>query len=162
LDSNHRIQQISITPTVGRQTPQNEFGAVMARTISEVARAGTGLLSVVASSNPVVSAAVSGLTSTASAIQTLGQTAPSTIVPAGVGAGRVATGPLDGTPVTGRGEQWDLMEAQKLLNSQNQSFNLAYMQLQDQMQKESREFNTLTNIMKVRHDSAKAAINNIR
>ncbi len=153
MDSNHRISQTSLTPTVSRQTPQNEFGAVLARTISEVARAGTGLLSVVANGNPVASAAISGITTTASAIQTVGQSP---------GAGRTATGPLDGSPVTGRGEQWDLLEAQKLLNSQSQSFNLAYMQLQDQMQKESREFNTLTNIMKVRHDSAKAAINNIR
>ena len=29
------------------------------------------------------------------------------------------------------------------------------------MQRESREYQTLSNVMKVRHDSAKAAINNI-
>ena len=36
------------------------------------------------------------------------------------------------------------------------------VELQDEMQRESREHNTVSNIMKVRHDSAKAAINNIR
>jgi hypothetical protein len=36
------------------------------------------------------------------------------------------------------------------------------MQMQNEMQRESREHNALSNIMKVRHDSAKAAINNIR
>jgi hypothetical protein len=35
-------------------------------------------------------------------------------------------------------------------------------QLQVAMQNESREFNTVSNVIKVRHDSAKAAINNIR
>jgi hypothetical protein len=55
-----------------------------------------------------------------------------------------------------------MLEAQRLMNSENQRFNLAYLGLQDAMQKESREFNAISNIMKVRHDSAKAAINNIR
>ena len=36
------------------------------------------------------------------------------------------------------------------------------MMVQMHMQTESREYNTLTNILKLRHDSAKAAINNIR
>ena len=40
--------------------------------------------------------------------------------------------------------------------------NLAYMNLQNEMQAESRAHNAISNIMKVRHDSAKAAINNIR
>ena len=36
------------------------------------------------------------------------------------------------------------------------------VELQDEMQRESREHTTVSNVMKVRHDSAKAAINNIR
>ena len=36
------------------------------------------------------------------------------------------------------------------------------MMMQLQMQNESRDYNTLSNVLKVRHDSAKAAINNIR
>jgi hypothetical protein len=34
--------------------------------------------------------------------------------------------------------------------------------MQMQMQQESREYNTISNVLKVRHDSAKSAINNIR
>jgi hypothetical protein len=36
------------------------------------------------------------------------------------------------------------------------------MMMQMQMQQESREYNAVSNVLKVRHDSAKSAINNIR
>ena len=36
------------------------------------------------------------------------------------------------------------------------------LELQLQVQQESREYNAITNVLKVRHDSAKSAINNIR
>ncbi|NVJ17106.1 hypothetical protein HV826_23520, partial [Myxococcus sp. AM010] len=62
----------------------------------------------------------------------------------------------------GNQEAWDLLEAQKVLAAEGQKFNMAYLQLQNEMQKESREHTAVSNIMKVRHDSAKAAINNIR
>jgi len=38
---------------------------------------------------------------------------------------------------------------------------LQYLQLQEQMQRESREYQALSNVMKVKHDSARAAIANI-
>jgi len=55
----------------------------------------------------------------------------------------------------------DLVEATRALQNQAQSFNLQYLQLQESLQRESREFQTLSNVMKVKHDSAKAAIGNI-
>jgi hypothetical protein len=55
-----------------------------------------------------------------------------------------------------------MLEAQRLMAAEGQKFNVAYLQLQNEMQRESREHNAISNIMKVRHDSAKAAINNIR
>jgi hypothetical protein len=55
----------------------------------------------------------------------------------------------------------DLLEATRALQMQSQSFNLQYLQLQESMQRESREFTALSNVMKVKHDSAKAAIGNI-
>ena len=61
-----------------------------------------------------------------------------------------------------RGDSWELLDAQNVLNQQNQQFSMAYLKLQDEMQRESREHTTVSNVMKVRHDSAKAAINNIR
>ena len=62
----------------------------------------------------------------------------------------------------GQGEQWDLLAAQREMQAEGMQMNLAYMNLQNEMQAESRAHNAISNIMKVRHDSAKAAINNIR
>ncbi len=72
----------------------------------------------------------------------------SAVVPSGVPGATSASG-------------GDLMEATRALQQQAQSFNLQYLQLQETMQRDSREFTSLTNVMKVRHDTAKAAINNI-
>lgn len=58
----------------------------------------------------------------------------------------------------GQGDQLDRMfDMQK----QSQVFNLQYLQLQTEMQADNRRFSTLSNLMKVRHDTAKAAINNM-
>jgi hypothetical protein len=42
------------------------------------------------------------------------------------------------------------------------SFNLQYLQLQQNIQNENRQFTMVTNIMKNKHDTAKNSINNIR
>ena len=43
-----------------------------------------------------------------------------------------------------------------------QSFNLRYLQIQQNMQRQNQQFTMVSNIMKVKHDTAKSAINNIR
>ena len=48
------------------------------------------------------------------------------------------------------------------LQETNMSFNLQYLQLQQQMQEENRRFTLLSNIMKTKHDTAKNSIRNIR
>jgi hypothetical protein len=55
----------------------------------------------------------------------------------------------------------DVLGATRQLQQEAQTFNLQYLQLQESMQRESREFTALSNVMKVKHDSAKAAIQNI-
>ena len=55
-----------------------------------------------------------------------------------------------------------LFAATKQMQEMNQSFNLQYLQLQQQMQQENRQFTLVSNIMKTKHDTAKAAINNVR
>ncbi len=80
---------------------------------------------------------------------------------AAAGAARAAPStlaPTAGVAGTGGG---DLLEATRALQLQSQSFNLQYLELQEAMQRESREFTAMSNVMKVRHDSAKAAITNI-
>lgn len=157
MENGNRIGSLSITPTVARQTPQNDFGTVFARTAQEVVRAGAGVAANLIPGGPAVSAAVSSISSVVSSTTAGGGRAASTTPLAGGVGG--AGGPLG---ASGQGEQWDLLAAQKEMQAEGMKMNLAYMNLQNDMQKESRAHNALSNIMKVRHDSAKAAINNIR
>ena len=53
-------------------------------------------------------------------------------------------------------------QATKSVLAMQQSFNLQYLQLQQKMQGENRQFTLMSNIMKVKHDTAKSAINNVR
>jgi hypothetical protein len=55
----------------------------------------------------------------------------------------------------------DVLAATRALQQQSQSDNLQYLQLQEDMQRENRQFTTLSNVMRVEHDSARAAIQNI-
>jgi hypothetical protein len=156
MENNHRISSLSIIPTVARQTPHNEFGTVLARTAQEVVKTGAGLVGGMVPAGAAMSAAVSSVRSSLSSV------APgsASIVPIpGATGGSTPAAPAD---ATGKGDAWDMLEAQRLMAEDGQKFNMAYLGLQNEMQKESREHNALSNIMKVRHDSAKAAINNIR
>ncbi len=47
------------------------------------------------------------------------------------------------------------------MQRENQKFNLQYLELQTTIQNENRRFTTVSNLMKARHDTAKAAINNM-
>lgn len=155
MDPNHRrLQSLSITPTMPRQTPRNDFGTVLAHAAHQVVSKGAGLVGGMIPSGPILSAAVSSTKMAVSSVVPMGATTTSA-------ASTSAAGASLGTP-TGNGDAWDLLEAQKALSADGQKFNAAYLQLQNEMQRESREHNAVSNIMKVRHDSAKAAINNIR
>jgi hypothetical protein len=59
------------------------------------------------------------------------------------------------------GGETDLLAATRSLQQQSQSANLEYLQLQENMQRENREFTTLSNVLRMKHDSAKSAIQNI-
>ncbi|WP_224244280.1 hypothetical protein [Hyalangium gracile] len=154
MENNNRIASLSITPTFARQTPRNEFGAVLARTAQEVVKTGASIVGGMVPGAPVLSAAVSSVSSTVSSVGSTNATI--TPIP-GTTGGTSATG-----GATGKGDAWDMLEAQRLMAEDGQKFNMAYLSLQNEMQRESREHNAVSNIMKVRHDSAKAAINNIR
>jgi len=59
---------------------------------------------------------------------------------------------------SGSGEQLEQMWA---MQRESQMFNLQYLELQTEMQADNRRFSTMSNLMKVRHDTAKSAINNM-
>ena len=48
------------------------------------------------------------------------------------------------------------------LNKASQAFSLQLLGLQQEVQDENRRFTTLTNVIKSSHDTAKAAVSNIR
>ncbi len=150
MDSQNRISQTSMTQTVGRQTPKAAFGDVLAGTVANALSVGGALASGITQGSPVLSAAVSGISAVVGAVasgttsvgspqvMSVGSVAPQSTVPGSVG-----------------GNPWDSIATER-------QQSMEYLNLQMAMQRESREYNAVSNILKVRHDSAKAAINNVR
>ncbi|HXQ98725.1 MAG TPA: hypothetical protein VN774_09810 [Candidatus Limnocylindrales bacterium] len=56
----------------------------------------------------------------------------------------------------------DLMQSLQNLQETQMSFNLQYLQLQNNMQNENRQFTMVSNILKTKHDTVKNSISNIR
>ncbi|MFZ0715399.1 hypothetical protein [Mycobacterium sp.] len=57
--------------------------------------------------------------------------------------------------------QAQLMAATLKMQEAQMSFNLQYLQLQNQMQNDNRQFTMVSNIMKTKHDTVKNTISNI-
>ena len=55
-----------------------------------------------------------------------------------------------------------LLSATKQMQETQMSFNLQYLQLQSQMQNDNRQYTAVSNIMKIKHDTVKNSISNIR
>ena len=147
---------VALTPTVARQTPRNEFGQVMKNPLETATRAAGVVSGSLMGSVPgggIISAAVSSVTQLASA----GPTAQAGLAATGistVGGGGGVTGQLASTSGMPSGVS-DMV--QQMRSEADRS-----MMMQMQMQQESRDYNAVSNVLKVRHDSAKSAINNIR
>ena len=57
---------------------------------------------------------------------------------------------------------WVFWPQLKQMQETQMSFNLQYLQLQNQMQNENRQYSTVSNIMKTKHGTVKHSISNIR
>ncbi len=145
----NRIESIHVAPTTERKAEPGRFGTALRAAGASLARGVAATVELAAPYVPggtVLSAAVRS--STAGVRGRAGALAPDPgTAAAGAGAGTAAEG--------------DVLAATRALQQEAQTFNLQYLQLQEHMQRESREFQALSNVMKVKHDSAKAAINNI-
>jgi hypothetical protein len=71
---------------------------------------------------------------------------------AGAGPGTLAAGASDGS---------DLATMQAM-QRESQAFNMQLLNLQEEVQQENRRFSTLSNVLRAKHDTAKAAVSNIR
>lgn len=139
-----RIESIHVAPTTDRKTQPGRFDAAL-RT------AAAGLASGVAATVELGAPYVPTGTYLAGAVRAAGHAALSATSPLGVAGTASAPGTAEG----------DVLEATRALQLEARTFNLQYLQLQENMQRESREFTALSNVMKVKHDSAKSAIANI-
>ena len=163
MDNSH-IARISVTPTVSRQTPKNEFGQVLSNTLNGAMSAGTAIIGSLPGM-PIISSAVSAVSALASAHTSSATSAAVNVNSGGLGGGQSRPG--IGSTVTGNASRSTASTSPEpsgmdgMLKGMREEADRSMM-MQMNMQTESREYNTLTNILKLRHDSAKAAINNIR
>lgn len=149
-----------ITVSKGPATPKGPgFGTVLAgaRPILKGAEAVAGVLP----GGPLLSAAVKAAPTVMS-----GSVAP----PGGVSGGvpispRIPGGsPTTAAPgvatgvATGAGEQGGV----ESVMAESQAFNMYYLQLQEEISAENRQYSALSNVLKARHDTVKNAIGNIR
>jgi hypothetical protein len=136
----NRIESIHVAPTTERKAEPGRFQRALEAAAVGAANGLAATVEVAAPYVPggtVVSAAVRSVANQVAA-STSGAPAPG--------------GAPSGT---------DMLDQTRALQQEAQQFNLQYLQLQERMQRESREFQAVSNVMKVRHDSAKAAISNI-
>lgn len=167
--------RVEIDQSRARQTAKTDFGSVMATGLSRTAGAVMDAGQLAAPFIPggaVLSAAVSGLGSLKASVQ--GQSAASPNGTALVGGGTslggsggtatIATGggsSLDRLAASGDSQAIMMKETQRM-QELNMSFNMQYLTLQQKMQADNRQWTTLSNIMKTKHDTAKNAISNVR
>jgi len=143
------ITSVIVAPTADRKTAPSSFGATLraaAAGAAEGLAAASGLLAPLAPAGMVLAGAVRGVA----------QAAAGAARPASSGA----SGPSALASTSPGGA--DGFEAARLLQQEGQSFNLRYLELQERMQRETREFTAVSNVMKVRHDAARAAIQNVQ
>ena len=171
MSDSHRINQLGISNEGPRQTPNESFGLTLSKTLAKGASGVMGLASpIIGAVNPALSAPVSqgaAVIANFANSPTTGATTPRAATGLGIPLGQ-APAPTTGSSgeaaigaTAGGTDSASLLQQQEAMNQQSQSFNMMYLQLQDNMQRESREYETISNIMKVRHDTAKNAINNI-
>jgi hypothetical protein len=138
-----RIGAVVVAPSTERKAEPGRFGAALRTAAAQLADGVAGTVAL-ASPYPPGGAVLAGALH-AAALTT--RAAPA--------AGSASARSQSGSP-------GDLMDATWILQQQSQAFNLQYLHLQEVMQRESREFTALSNVMKVKHDSARAAIDNVR
>ena len=165
--------KVQIESSRTRQTPKTDFGSVfqtgLAKTADTVMDAGS-IASPFIPGSAVLSAAITGLGSLKAKGSASSAAAPNAVV---VGSNTSATSSISSGATSQNFSNIETLAAQgdsgamqllatKEMQEMNQSFNLQYLELQQNMQNENRKFTTLSNVMKTKHDTAKATINNVR
>ncbi|HET8538426.1 MAG TPA: hypothetical protein VFL83_01010 [Anaeromyxobacter sp.] len=153
----NRIESITVAPTTERKAEPGRFGVTLRAAAAGLVRGVASTVELAAPYVPGGMALSAAVRSAAGAAR--GKASALAADPGTSGASAVAAG----TAASGVAEPGEdgVLAATRALQQEARTFNLQYLQLQENMQRESREFTALSNVMKVKHDSAKAAINNI-
>jgi len=139
------IESIHVAPTTERKSEPGRFENALRTAADGVHRS-------VAATVDLAAPYVPGGTVLSAAVRPAVPSVTSGLAAASTGGGAgTGSGAADG----------DIIAATRALQAEAQAFNLQYLQLQENMQRESREFTALSNVMRVKHDSAKSAISNI-
>jgi hypothetical protein len=88
-----------------------------------------------------------------------GMTSPASAIGAAAGMSGAVGGPL--AAASGTGSTSDMANVQAMMQD-GQSSNMQLLALQQQIQDESQRFSTVSNVMRAKFDTAKAAVQNIR
>ena len=112
--------------------PKRSFGKVLSG-VADVALGVTAVVAPIVPGGQLIGMAARGISS----------------MKQGRAGAAVATAPKDNID-----QAWQMQQ-------ESQAFNMQYLQLQTQIQADNRNFSTLSNLMKARHDTAKSAINNM-
>ena len=176
INPNSAGLRVKIDSSRTRQTPKTNFGSVfktgLAKTADTVMSAGN-MAAPYIPGGAILSAAITGLGGLKSKASSYSASSPNAL---SVGGGAGGGGGAGAVSSSGGGSHFDNLEkmaaggdsgatqllATKKMQEMNQGFNLQYLELQQNMQQENRKFSTLSNIMKTKHDTAKATINNVR
>ncbi len=162
----NRLDSISIAATTPQKAAPGRFEAALQGAARSLARSVVGAVEYAAPAVPFGTVLVGAVRGGAGASGGPGGggIAGAASIPGGGPAAALAAGGAGVGGVTGAvgaATQGDLLEATRALQQEAQAMNLQYLQLQEAMQRESREYQALSNVMKVKHDSARAAIANI-
>jgi hypothetical protein len=164
----NRIESINVVPTTPRQSAPGRFDAALQNAANHLARTVAGGLELAA---PAVPGGTFLLGAIRAATQPTPGSAPVTAAAPFVGGSALASPTFAGgaagspagsptaAPATG---ETDVMASARALQAESQAYNAQYLQLQEAMQRENREFTAISNVMKVKHDTARAAIGNIQ
>lgn len=152
--------RLSTVATSTRKAHRADFGTLFRAGVAKVgwaAEQGLRVAAPLVPTGPIVSAALAG------------PSVGSAGGPSVVASSAALTPTLDpgvpvevGVPVHPGGGLGQVMAATERMTELNASYNLRYLQLQQRIQADTRQFNLVSNVLKTKHDAAKNALNNIR
>ena len=177
-----QLNQVETRNSSILQTPNTSFAQTMQRGLSNTANVVGNAASSAGYVIPgaaVVGAAITGVgsvrdssagTSTSLAVGGVGTTS---LAGTGTTVGGATIGGVSGSSSSGYlggvanqaasgNPQAQMLMATNQMQEMNQTFNLQYLQLQENMQAENREFTAISNVIKTKSDTAKNSLSNLK